>query len=183
MRALHRPIAPRMLLVLTFVLLSTGCTSIKQREYEPFVRDLDGLNELAISTYPADYPNRLSDKGGLLEEYESASELYLQVHIRDRKKKFGPNPHVESITIQSFAYRVGDGPLTVLLSDYDDNFWMQGNPRYEKRNLPPVPYVNNGRLWIDIQFTLNGKQYEFEGDMRATEDTSTLPTFIVNQGV
>lgn len=183
MTARYRRTRTRILLGLGFALISAGCTSINQREYAPFVRDLDGLNELAISTYPADFPDRLSDKGEVFEKYESAGELYLQVHIRDSNKQIGPNPHVESINIHSFSYRVGDGPVTVLLSDYENNFWMQGNPRYEKRDLPPVPYVPGGRLSINISFTLNGDNYAFEGDMAATEQSSVLPTTIVDQGV
>lgn len=183
MTTLHRRFRARLILAPVLALIAAGCTSIKQREYAPFVRDLDGLSELAISTYPADFPDRLSDKGALFEKYESAGELYLQVHIRDKKAKFGPNPHVESISIHSFSYRVADGPVNAVLADYERNFWMQDNPRYEQRNLPPVPYVTDGKLWIDIRFTLNGKQYAFNGDMHATETTRTLPTFVAKQGV
>lgn len=181
--ARHISSTKRSLLAVLPALLAAGCTSIEQREYTPFIRDLDGFSELAISTYPADYPDRLSDKGAVFEKYESAGDVYLQIHVRDRKKQFGPNPHVESISIHSFAYQVGDGPVTVLLSDYENNFWMQSNPRYEKRDLPPVPYVPGGKLTISISLTLNGDRYAFKGDMLATEKSRVLPTAIVDQGV
>lgn len=168
---------------LSVLSLLAGCTSITQREYAPFVHELDGLSELVISTYPADFPDRLSEKGDLFEKYESAGEVYFQVNIRDKSKSSGPNDHVESINIHSFAYRVGDGPKTVLLSDYEDNFWMQGNPRYESRPLPPVPYVPDAKVSIEIRFTLNGTVFAFEGDMPARESSSLWPTIIVNQGV
>jgi hypothetical protein len=33
--------------------MALGCTSLKQREYAPLARDLDGMSELEFSTYPA----------------------------------------------------------------------------------------------------------------------------------
>ena len=173
----------RITLLLTGFLLVSGCTRFNNLEYTPFVRDLDGLSELAITTYAADFPDRLSEKGDVFEEYETAKELYFQVHIRDRKKKFGPNPHVQSIEIHSFTYRIDDGAPVTLLSSYEDNFWMQGNPRYEARELPAIPFVRDGKVTIAIRLTLNGETYAFEGDMPASEKTSLWPTVIVEQGV
>lgn len=170
-------------LVLLVLLVASGCTSIKQREYAPFVRDLDGLSELEISTYPADFPNRLGERDHTFQSYESADELYFQVFIRDAKKKTGPNAHVESITIHSFSYQMGDEPPTVMLSGYQGNFWMQGNPSYDKRGLPPVPYDPEGSVSVEISFTLNGTQYEFEGEMPAIEKSSVAPTAIVKGGI
>ena len=161
----------------------SGCTKFNNLAYAPFVRDLDGLSELAISTYPADYPNRLSDKGDVFEKYETAGKLYFQIHIRDKNTEFGPNPHVQSINIHSFSYRIGNAPPVVLLSEYQDNFWMQNNPRYEKRELPPILYAPDGSVSIEISLTLNGERFVFEGDMPATEKSRVLPTVIVNQGI
>ena len=183
MTAMQWMTAARNTFVVLIVLLLWGCTQFNQREYEPFVRDLDDLNQLEISTYAADFPDRLTEKGAVFEKYETAGELYFQVNIRDRKKSMGPNTNVESIVIHSFSYRFDDEPPSVLLSDYDYNFWMQGNPRYDKQDLPPIPYRPDGKVSIEIRFTLNGKTFEFEGDMPATESSSTWPTFVVNQGV
>ncbi len=165
------------------VLLLSGCTQFNHREYEPFVRDLNDLNQLEISTYAADFPDRLTEKGAVFEKYETAGELYFQVNIRDPRKSTGPNGNVESIVIHSFSYQFDDEPPSVLLSNYDNNFWMQGNPRYDEQNLPPIPYRPNGKVSIAIRFTLNGETFEFAGDMPATESSRTLPTFIANQGV
>ena len=172
-----------LVLVLTALLTVAGCTSINHREYAPFVRELDGISQLEISTYPADYPNRLSDKGDTFESFESAGEIYFQVNIRDKSKSGGPNEHVRSINIHSFSYRIGDEPPTVLLSEYKYNFWMQDNPRYEQRELPPVPFVPGGKVRVNISFTLNGETYAFEGDMPAAEKSRSYPTVLVNQGV
>ena len=170
-------------LVLSALLGIAGCTSINHREYGPFVRELDGVSQLEISTYPADYPNRLSEKGDTFESYESAGEVYFQVNIRDKSKSTGRNEHVRSINIHSFSYRIGDEPPTVLLADYSYNFWMQSNPRYEKRDLPPIPFLPGGSIHVSINFTLNGETYSFEGDMPASEKSRTYPKVLVDQGV
>ncbi|MDJ0760006.1 MAG: hypothetical protein QNJ19_11440 [Woeseiaceae bacterium] len=170
-------------LVFSILLVAAGCTSINHREYAPFVRELDGVSQLEISTYPADYPNRLSDKNDTFESYESADDIYFQINIRDKSRSIGRNEHVQSINIHSFSYRIGNEPPTLLLSDYDYNFWMQDNPRYEERDLPPIPFVPGGKVSISISFTLNGERYSFEGDMPASEHSRTVPTAIVNQGV
>ena len=170
-------------MALLCLLMVPGCTKLIHLEYSPFVRELDGLSQLEISTYPADYPSRLSDKGDLLEEYESAEAVYFQIDIRDPSKSIGPNPHVQSINIHSFSYRIGNGPPVILLSDYRNNFWMQSNPRYEERDLPPVPYLPDASVFIEISLTLNGKSYRFEGDMPASERSGYWPTSIVKQGV
>ena len=175
--------AIRAFLILAGLLTLSGCTKFKHLEYTPFVRDLDGLSELSISTYPADYPDRLSDKGDLFEKFETARDLYFQVHIRDKETKFGPNPHVRSINIHTFSYKIGDAPPVVLLSEYQDNFWMQNNPRYERRDLPAVPYLPDRKVFIEISFTLNGDRFIFEGDMPAIERSQVLPTFIVDQSI
>jgi hypothetical protein len=172
-----------MALALSGLLIVTACTKLEHLEYAPFVRDLDGLSELVISTYPADYPERSSDKGDAVQKYRTTGQLYFQVHIRDKKTQFGPNSHIHSINIHRFSYRIGDAPPVDLLSGYEDNFWMQDNPRYEQRDLPAVPYVPDGKVSVEISFTLNGKKFEFEGDMPANETSRVYPTVVVNQGV
>ncbi len=173
----------RIFLVLPALLTISGCTRFNHLEYGPFVRDLDGLSELAISTYPADFPKRLSDKGALFQKYETSRDVYFRIHIRDKKIKLGPNPHADSVKIHSFSYSIDDGPPVVLLSGYEDNLWMQNNPRYERRELPAVPYVPNGIVSIEISFTLNGEDFVFEGDMRAAEKSRVLPSIVANQSI
>ena len=168
---------------LLLLAILSGCTNIRSLEYGAFVRDLDGLSELKITTYPADFANRLTDKGAVFQKYESAREVYFQVNIRDKSKSMGPNEHVESVRVHSFSYQVEGQPAVVLLSDYDDNFWMQGNPRYDDRELPPIPYLPDSRIAVRIAFMLNGEEYDFQGEMPANESSSTWPTFIVEQGV
>jgi hypothetical protein len=171
-------------LSLAALLAASGCTSIKQREYAPFVRELDGKNFLEISIYPADYPDRLNETGSITQNYESHGEVFFQVFVRDKKKnKVGEHPHIQSIIIHSFSYQIGDEPPTVLVSDYEHNFWMQGNPRYEKRASQPVPYQPGGKVGIEVDFTLNGERYTFKGDMPAEERLRVFPTALVKQSI
>jgi hypothetical protein len=135
-----------------------------------------------VSTYPAGFPDRVN-KGVINERYETHGELYFQIHIRDKKQHFGPSPHVDSFHLHSFSYRIGDEPPVVLLSDYARPFWMQGNSRYEKRDLPPIPYHADGAVSIEIDFTLNGKKYSLKGDMPAHQRKTVAPTFIKNRGI
>ena len=171
------------LIAFLLLLIGSSCTSITQREYSPFIRDLDGRNELKISTYPAVFPKGKSGSTLLLDKEESHGETYFQVYIRDSSKKMGPNPHVESIEIHSFSYQIDSGPKTELLSGYTHNFWMQGNPRYEKRKLPPIPYRSDSMISIEIDFTLNGKKYTYQGEMKPQEQTTVIPTAVRNSTI
>lgn len=175
--------ASRSVLVLFVIILISGCTSVKKREYAPFVRDLDGKNELIVSTYPAGLPDEVSQEGATFEAYETHGELYFQVFVRDRGRSIGSSPELESMRIHSFSYRLDDGPLTELLSGYTGNFWMQGNRRYEQRDLPPILYRSDGVVFIEINFELNGTKYAFEGEMPARASSVTVPTFIKDGGI
>ncbi|NNE35616.1 MAG: hypothetical protein HKN13_10275 [Rhodothermales bacterium] len=168
--------------MLLLLLFQVGCTRVTERGYGPFVRDLDGKSELEISTYPADFPDRVSSQDAVFERLESADHVYFQFFVRD-KNKSGPNPHIDNITVHSFSYRIGDEPATVLLSEYPGNFWMQGNPRYDKEQSPAIEYLPGAEIQIDVALTLNGTRYSFSGVMPATENSSTLPTVVVDQGV
>ncbi|MCH1499757.1 MAG: hypothetical protein L7U83_11895 [Akkermansiaceae bacterium] len=164
-------------------MISANCTSFTNREYGPFVRNLDSENELHISTYPAFFPKKKSNSNSINKKLESHSKVYFQLFIRDLNKKIGPNPHIESVTIHSFSYQLPNEPEIEILTEYDGNFWMQGNPNYESRKLSAIPYRPNSGINIEINFSLNGKRYSYEGQMRSKESTSFLPTIIANGGI
>ena len=178
----YRKLLFRFSSVLIFFTLS-ACTSITQRSYQPFIRELDGKSELRVTTYPAGFPRGKSGSSIVLNKEQSHGELYFQINIKDKSKNMGPNPHVKSIKIHSFTYQLGDGPRTELLTDYDYNFWMQGNRNYDKSRLPPIPYYPDSSVKVEIDFTLNGQKYEFKGKMNASENTSYVPTFIRNSTI
>ena len=60
---------------------------------------------------------------------------------------------------------------------------MQGNPWYEKRNLPPIPYRSDSMISIEIDFTLNGKKYTYQGEMKPQEQTTVIPTAVRNSTI
>jgi hypothetical protein len=171
------------LLSILLPLLVSSCTSITKREYEPFVRQLDDKSEISVSTYPAGFPRQVPGNSPSLEKLETHDELYFQIYVRDRKQNFGPNPHITSINIHSFSYRMGDQPLTELLTNYPEAFWMQNNPRYEKIKHTTIPYVPDSSVFIEIDLTLNGKRYKLNGNMPARESKLFAPTFILNQSI
>lgn len=157
-------------MILMAAIAITSCAGPTQRAYKPFVRNLDGKSELAISTYPAVFP---WTKDGELRETDD--ELYFQVFVRDRKTKCGTNPHVQSILIKSFAYQLDDRKSKQLLNNYPSNFWLQNNPNFEKRELPAVPYKADSAITVEIRLNLNGTDYSFEGKMPASKEKMIYP--------
>ena len=75
--------------------------------------------------------------------------------------------NVETILIHTFSYSFGNQPETVLINDYDENFWMQGEPNYNElyADTQPIQFLPDAEITVDIKFTLNGNYYEFEGQM------------------
>ena len=144
------------------LLTATGCAESTIQEYGPFTRDLDGENELHISTYPAGLPRVTDRVPYLFKAQKTPDEVYFQVFVRDRSVGAGPNPHIESIHIESFSYRFPGQAPVILLEDYAENFWMQGNPRYESETSPPVPFNEHWYLQIQIDLTVNGTDYSFD---------------------
>lgn len=147
-------------------------------EYQPLIRSLDGKNELHISTYPAGFPRETSSIPFLYKALQTPELVYFQVFVRDADKKFGPNPHIESIRIHSFTYQFpGEEPVR-LLSDFDGNFWMQGNPRYDPGEQEPIPYAENRLLQLSIDLTVNGRDYSFDEQVEASARRSSMPLLL-----
>ena len=155
----------------------TGCGTITALGYEPFVRNLDGKSELAISTHPASAARDAFNIPYVYDRTVTDDQLYFRIHVRDAKKKFGPNPRVESILIHSFTYQFPGRDRVRLLSDYAGEFWMQDAAQYENRNLTTVPYQKDAVISVQIDLTLNGKRYAFKGEMPATKSTGYEPLY------
>ena len=163
--------------------LLASCGSYKELGYGPFERNLGGGNELRISTYPAGFPTETAHTPYVSSTTESADYVYLQIHVRDAKAKLGPNANIKNITIHSFACQLNDGKWVTLIEDYDQGFWMQGNPNYDKSDFKPLPWFKNGKVNFRIDFTLNGKREQLNGVMPAGEKSSTYPLFLRKKGV
>ena len=162
-------------IALPILFVSQACTTVTHREYTPLIQELDEKNELKVSTYPAWFPKNVGP--GKLETH---GEVYFQLYVKDRQRAAGPNPHVEAVEFHSFAYRMDDGPKTVLLTDYSCLFWMQNNRNYETRDLPPIPYRRNSRITVEVDLTLNGKRHTLQGVMPSRERRTTLPNAFIH---
>ena len=119
------------LIFLPIIGFLNGCSATTALGYEPFVRNLDGKSELAISTHPASAARDAFNVPYVYDRTVTDDQLYFRIHVRDAKKKFGPNPRVESILIHSFSYQFPGRDHVRLLSDYAEEFWMQGASQHE----------------------------------------------------
>jgi hypothetical protein len=168
-------------IVLVFILslLSslTCCSKFTHLKYSSFVRELDGMSELVISTYSAGYPKRTYHIPFLYEKLVSPEEVYFQVFVRDVVKKAGKNIHVKSIRIHSFSVQIENQPKIVLISDYESNFWMQNQKKYNNFDITAIPYHSETPITVDIELTLNGIDYSFEGKMNPIKKVKTSPLF------
>ena len=161
-------------LTLLILLFTQACTTVTHREYAPLVRILDEQNELEVSTYPAWFPKKTGP--GRLETHGA---VYFQLNVKDRFRRAGPNLQVQSVEIHSFTYQMDDGPKTALLTNYTRSFWMQDNPNYEPRDLPPIPYQRDSRISVEVDLTLNGKRHQVQGVMKARERRTSVPNVFI----
>lgn len=173
--------------VLCFTTLSpaltlVSCMTHTELVYGPFERSLSDQAELLISTYPAGFPKETSHTPYVSSTLKSANVLYFQVNVREPGRKTGPNTKVDSITIHSFAYQLGDRKWVTLIENHSKGFWMQGNPNYDAGS-DPVPYLEDGKVTIRIDFSVDGKRQQIEGVMEAGKKTTTLPLFLRKAGV
>ena len=155
--------------------LSLGCMQATVLEYGPLVRSLDGKSELSISTYPAGFPRETSSVPFLYKALRTPESVYFQVFVRGVDKKSGPNPHIDSIRIHSFSYQFPGQEPVELLSDFDGNFWMQGNPQYDPGESAPVPHNEHWYLQLKVDLTVNGQNYQFDERVDAAARRNSLP--------
>lgn len=151
-----------------------GCKKWTSHSYETLILPLDGKSELQISTYPSDIARSVSGVPFLWKEVRSPDSVYFQVFVRQVGRS-GPNPYVESITIHAFSYEFPGQEPVPLISDYDQNFWMQGSPKYNPRGGAPVPVNEAWYLDLEIDLTLNGKRYRFKERVNGKKDERLRP--------
>jgi hypothetical protein len=171
---------PRFLLHIAIsmtLLLTQGCMDLTIQEYETLTIGLDEKNELEISTYPAGYPEKEFHIPFLYKASRTPDEVYFQVFIKDRER-YGPNHHIDSIHIESFSYHFPADEPTVLFSNYEDNFWMQGSPQYESEHLPPIPWNEHWYLQVRISMKVNGVAYTVDERLHATTRKSITPLLL-----
>jgi hypothetical protein len=162
------------MILLGLVCFFTGCAQIQTSEYAEWVAPLDPENELSVSTFPAWYPDSERVVPGF-KKLTTDRYLALQFHVREKGKKFGGNPYVESIQIHSFAYRLDDSPEKVLVENQSKNFWMQQIDGYPDREKNGIPYRENSVLHVTMDMTLNGTRHQLKGSMPARTRQSLMP--------
>ena len=156
---------------LMMVFYMEACLTLTTLEYATLTEVLDTQNEIEISTYPAHFPNEVS-----YNKLVSHDSVYFQLFLKDRSVDAGQNPHVSSLKIHSFVYRLDDGPEVTLLEDFTYYFWMQGNEPENRQ--PPIPYNPNSTLSVEVDFTLNGTHHVVKGVMPAQETFVIYPSII-----
>jgi hypothetical protein len=163
------------LLALFIGLSLPSCVVFTEHGYEEFAKDLDGRSELSVSTYPAGAARDKMRIPYVFRRAESADQVYFQVFVRDMKKRFGHNPNIDSIRINSFSYRVGKGPRKELISGFTGNYWMQDNRTDAPGNPPPAPFVKGEKVTFHADLSLNGKSHKISGTMSADSSTWFAP--------
>lgn len=160
------------------VLLLQGCTDTTVQYYGPITLPVDDGNELHISTYPADYPDQEAHIPFLYRRLRTPDLVYFQVFVREKGKEAGPNPNIESIKIRSFSYNFPGQEPTELIADYDDNFWMQGQPNYDPGGSEPIPFDEHWYLHVQLDMNVNGVDYTFDERIDANTRRSLRPLIL-----
>ncbi len=154
--------------LIALALLSTGCVDYEIVHYTPITVALDGKSELHISSYASWFPEERTTIPFVHKTVHTPESVYFQVFVRDVGTKAGPNPHIQSVRIHSFTYTLPNQPPTRLIADYDQNFWMQDQPRYNPNKSEPVPCIPGNSIPISISLQLNGIEYEHSQAMVCT---------------
>lgn len=175
---MHRKISIQGVGIVLVCLLMQGCTDTTVQYYGPITLPVDDGNELHISTFPADFPDQEAHVPFLYRRLRTPDQVYFQVFVREKGKKGGRNPNVDSITIRSFSYHFPSQEPTQLIADYDENFWMQGQPNYDPGGSEPVPFNEHWHLRVQLDMTVNGVDYTFDERIDANTRRSVRPLFL-----
>lgn len=159
--------------ILLVIVFSTGCAKTTFLKYSEFVTPLDDKSELSVKTYPAFFPKETFHIPFLYREFVTHDKLYFQVFVRDKNKKAGPNPNIDSIEIHSFSYKLNDHDSRELISGFKANFWMQG--QHADNKSTPIQFHPEGKIEIDTSLTINGKELKKTGVMKATTQSRLYP--------
>jgi hypothetical protein len=152
----------------------TSCARVQTSEYAEWVEPLDPKNELTVSTFPAWYPDSERVVPGF-KKLTTDRYLALQFHVREKGRKFGQSPYVESIKIHSFAYHLDDSPEKVLVENQSKDSWMQQIDGYRDREKSGIPYREDSVLHVTMDMTLNGTRHRLKGSMPARTRQSLMP--------
>ena len=170
------------LLFLLCMFTGVGCVNITKREYQQFVQELDDKSELSVSTHPAWFGKEKVKIPYLYIKMVTDDYVALQFHLREHGKKIGKNPHLQSIQVHKFSYRLDNGPEKILLTDYSKASWGQDTGNYKERTTKGIPYQKGSILHFSAELTLNGEDFSVKGQMPAQEKTTLAPIFFYYLG-
>ncbi|PSN19677.1 hypothetical protein C7271_06010 [filamentous cyanobacterium CCP5] len=175
---LHHQVSTRGAITVLVYMLLQGCTDTTVQYYGPITLPIDERNELHISTYPADFPDQEAHIPFLYRRLRTPDQVYFQVFVREKGKEAGHNPNIESIEIRSFSYQFPSQEPTKLISDCDDNFWMQDQPNCNPSGSEPIPFNEHWYLQVQIDMTVNGVDYRFDERIDANTRRSFRPLIL-----
>ena len=175
---MHHSISRQCAGIVLLCLLLQGCTDTTVGYYGPITLPVDDGNELHISTYSADFPDQEAHIPFLYRRFRTPDQVYFQVFVREKGKEAGRNPNIESIKIRSFSYRFPGQEPTELITDYNDNFWMQGQPNYNPGGSEPIPFNEHWYLYVELDMNVNGVDYKFDERMDANTRRSKRPLIL-----
>ena len=154
---------------------SFGCAKFTKCEYDTHVFPLDERNELVISTFPSWFPETESHIPFLFKSLHAPKSVYFQFFVRATGTTAGRNPNIESILVRNFSYEFPGQTPVLLIEDYSDGFWQQGQPDYNSENLKPVPCVDGWYVRIKFDLILNEIAYSGEHVLHAQEVSKRYP--------
>ncbi len=163
------------LFFLLCALTGAGCVSVANLEYQEYVHELDDTSELVISTYPAWFGTETVDIPLVHAKLVSDDYVALKFHVREKGTTRGSNPHIESIQVHKFAYRLDNGTEKVALINFSGAYWSQETGNHAARTKKGIPYQEDSVLHVTADLSLNGEDYSIEGEMPARRRISRYP--------
>ena len=152
-----------------------GCAKFTKYEYESHVFPLDEYNELVISTFPSWYPETKSRIPFLFKSLHAPQSVYFQFFVRAAGTTAGRNPNIESIHVRNFSYEFPGQTPVVLIEDYSEGFWQQGQADYNSKELEPVRCFEGWYVLVKFDLVLNGVAYSGEDVLHAREVSRVYP--------
>ena len=167
--------AIKILLIAVIISSYAGCAKFIKYEYDSHVFSLDDGNELVISTFPSWFPKSKNRIPFFYKASYAPQSVYFQFFVRAKGVTAGNNPNIESILVRNFSYEFPGQTAVVLIKDYSDGFWQQGQPDYGSENLKPVPCVEGWRVRVKFDLVLNGIAFKGEHILHAREVSKVYP--------
>ncbi len=169
---------PVQIIILALItLFSAGCAKFTKYEYSSHVFPLGEDNELVISTFPSWFPKASSHIPFLYKNLQAPQSVYFQFFVRAAGTTAGRNPNIESILIRNFSYEFPGQTPVVLIKDYSEGFWQQGQADYDSKKLEPVPCFDSWYVRVKFDLVLNGKAFKGEHILYAQEVSKMYPLF------